>query len=183
LFVVAQSLTAAESLVFNGSAELDGSFKINSGAGADSLTGGAKRDTIMGGAGNDTIHGGGSADSITGGTGADTLFGDAGADRFTYTAANESTAAARDWIKDFEVGTDKFYLRGMDANNNSGDGITPFAYIGSSAFTQHAGELRVQSSGGSTFVEADINGDGTADFSIQVTTTNGQMLTRSDFEI
>jgi hypothetical protein len=71
----------------------------------------------------------------------------------------------------------------MDSNNNAGDGITPFAFIGSSAFTQHAGELRVQASGGSIFVEADTNGDGLADFSIRVATSSGMTLTRSDFEI
>jgi Ca2+-binding RTX toxin-like protein len=183
LFVVGQSLTAAESLVFDGSAELDGSFKISSGAGADSLTGGAKRDTIVGGAGNDMIQGKGGADSITGGAGSDGLFGGAGADRFVYTAVSDSTPTARDSILDFEVGVDKIYLRGMDSNNNAGDGITPFAFIGSSAFTQHAGELRVQASGGSIFVEADTNGDGLADFSIRVATSSGMTLTRSDFEI
>jgi Ca2+-binding RTX toxin-like protein len=106
LYVVALSLAANESLTFDGSAELDGSFYIRSGAGADSLTGGAKRDILEGGAGNDTLRGGGGKDAINGGAGADTLFGDGGADRFVYTAASDSTpGAGADWIKDSKSGS------------------------------------------------------------------------------
>jgi Ca2+-binding RTX toxin-like protein len=90
LFVVGLSLTSAEGLSFNGSAELDGSFLIRSGRGADALTGGAKKDDIDGGEGNDLIRGGGGSDSIKGGLGADELWGDGGADHFVYTAAAES---------------------------------------------------------------------------------------------
>jgi Ca2+-binding RTX toxin-like protein len=184
LYVVALSLSANESLTFNGSAELDGSFYIRSGAGADSLTGGAKRDILEGGAGNDTLRGGGGKDSINGGAGADTLFGDGGADRFVYLAASDSASESGvDSIKDFEVGVDKIFLRQMDANGNSTDGITAFSFIGSDAFSKQAGQLRVVSSGNSAFVEADIDGDGLADFAIQLTLTDTMPLTRSDFEL
>jgi Ca2+-binding RTX toxin-like protein len=185
LYVVALSLSANESLTFNGSAEVDGSFYIRAGAGADSLTGGAKRDVLEGGGGNDTLRGGGGKDAINGGAGADTLFGDGGADRFVYMAASDSTAESGvDLIKDFEVGIDKIFLRQMDANGDSTDGITAFSFIGSDAFSKQAGQLRVVSSGESAFVEADIDGDGLADFAIQLTLTDSTMpLTRSDFEL
>jgi Ca2+-binding RTX toxin-like protein len=184
LSVVGLSLTSAETLTFDGSAELDGGFMIRSGAGADSLTGGAKRDDIDGGAGNDIIHGGGGKDSISGGIGADQLWGDAGADRFLYTGAGQSNLnAGQDWIRDFEGGVDKINLRGFDANGDPADGITAFSYIGSDAFTGQAGQLRTLYNGGAAIIEADINGDGAADFTIQVTVSNLMPLTWSDFEI
>jgi Ca2+-binding RTX toxin-like protein len=120
-----------------------------------------------------------------GGLGADHLWGDAGADRFVYTAAAQSSpATAIDWIKDFAVGTDKINLYGMDADGNAADGVTRFTFIGDSAFTNQAGQLRVGSgANGTAWVEADIDGDGTADFFIQITTSNAMPLARSDFEI
>jgi Ca2+-binding RTX toxin-like protein len=183
LFVAGLSLTSAESLTFNGSAELDGGFLIRSGAGADTLTGGAKRDNIDGGAGDDVIRGGGGKDSISGGLGADELWGDAGADRFVYTEAADSNSSGSDWIKDFETGLDKINLRQFDANGNSADGITAFTFIGSSAFTGEAGQLRVVANGSANVIQADINGDGVADFVVRVTTTDVFPLTRNDFEL
>jgi Ca2+-binding RTX toxin-like protein len=44
LNVVASSLTASDSLIFNGSAETNGKFNITGGAGADMLTGGSSAD-------------------------------------------------------------------------------------------------------------------------------------------
>jgi len=183
LFVVGLSLSAAESLIFNGSAELDGGYVIRSGAGHDTLTSGAKRDDIDGGAGDDVIHGGAGKDSIAGGIGADHLWGDAGADRFVYTAADQSSVAAGiDWIKDFEIGSDKIFLSQFDANGDSSDGVTAFSYIGDAAFTHQAGQLRVQTfANGASLVEADVNGDGQADFVIQITSTTTDPLSSSDF--
>ncbi|HEY0087126.1 MAG TPA: calcium-binding protein [Allosphingosinicella sp.] len=185
LLVIGSSLTGSESLSFDGSAELDGFFKIRSGRGADTLIGGAKRDDIQGGEGNDLIRGNGGKDSVQGGLGADELWGGEGADRFVYTGTAESPAlaAGTDWIKDFEVGVDKIHLRPIDANGNAADGLTAFSFIGGSAFSGTAGELRVISNGSASFVQADINGDGNADFAIQVTTTSIYPLGRNDFEI
>jgi Ca2+-binding RTX toxin-like protein len=183
LTIAGRSLAVGETLSFNGAAELDGHFRILSGAGADALTGGAKRDTIDGGAGDDTIHGGDGKDVIIGGAGADSLFGDAGADRFVYKAASESASGAPDQIKDFQAGVDKINLRQVDANGNAGDGVTPFSFIGSDAFTGQAGQLRALSNGGASYVEADINGDGLADFALLVTVSNALPLTRNDFEL
>jgi Ca2+-binding RTX toxin-like protein len=184
LFVVGLSLTSAETLAFDGSAETDGSFLIRSGSGADRLTGGAKRDDIDGGAGDDIIRGGGGKDLISGGLGADELWGDAGADRFLYTGASQSNSVSGlDRIQDFEVGVDKINLRQFDANGNSADGITPFAFIGSQAFTGQAGQLRVVMNGSAALVQADIDGDGEADFAIQVIVSNEMLLGRNDFEL
>jgi VCBS repeat-containing protein len=85
LTIQAGSLGAGDAVTFNGGAETNGSFIINTGAGNDVLTGGALADQFFSGSGNDTIHGGGgndtigmganltAADSIDGGTGSDTV--------------------------------------------------------------------------------------------------------------
>ena len=79
-------LAPGQSLTFNGSAETDGNFVINAGAGDDVITGGMGNDIIRTGLGVDTVHAGGgddtindnafltAADTIDGGTGTDTLF-------------------------------------------------------------------------------------------------------------
>lgn len=64
LDVSATALGGANTLTWNGAAELDGSF---------SITGSAQADTITGGAGNDSITGGNGADSIAGGLGDDVI--------------------------------------------------------------------------------------------------------------
>ena len=43
-----------------------------------------------------------------------------------------------------------------------------FVFIGAAAFSSTAGELRAEVMGANTLVSADINGDGSADFSILV---------------
>ncbi|HWA92322.1 MAG TPA: bluetail domain-containing putative surface protein [Rhizomicrobium sp.] len=86
LTINAHGLKAANSLTFDGSAEMDGRFVINAGAGDDTLTGGHKADifdlskggddTALGGDGNDQFDLGAkltAADRIDGGAGLDTL--------------------------------------------------------------------------------------------------------------
>jgi Ca2+-binding RTX toxin-like protein len=96
LTINAAALGAGNHLVFDGSAETDGHFRILAGAGNDVLTGGRQsdtfdlslggKDTAHGGAGNDTFHMGAAlaaADAVDGGKGNDTL--DLNGD---YTGAN-----------------------------------------------------------------------------------------------
>jgi hypothetical protein len=87
-------LGAAEELVFDGSAELDGTFRIFGGAGADSLTGGAGSDMLLGAAGKDYLKGGG------------------GADVYSYRGASDSTSTGYDTIDGFEFGSDTLDLPG-----------------------------------------------------------------------
>jgi Ca2+-binding RTX toxin-like protein len=85
-------LGAGETLSFNGIGELDGAFRIISGAGDDSL---------LGGSGDDRIYGG---------LGADLLFGGGGADTFEYRAAAESSSTSYDTIVGFDYRVDKIDL-------------------------------------------------------------------------
>ncbi len=99
LTIWAVRLASSNTLIFNGSAELDGG-----------------KFTVFGGAGNDSITGGSGADTFYGLGGADTLTGNGGADRFVYTAAGESTGKAAgtayDTIVGFDAAVDQFDLPG-----------------------------------------------------------------------
>lgn len=134
--------------------------------GHDHINGGAENDSLYGGNGRDAIIGGEGADSIVGGAGKDILTSGSGADRFTFLTVSESgqTARTRDVITDFEVMYDKIDLRSIDADINS-DGDQAFKFIGSSAFTKTAGELKFSNG----LILADINADGRADFKIELT--------------
>jgi Ca2+-binding RTX toxin-like protein len=146
-------LAAGETLHFDGSAETNGAFR---------LFGGKADDVLVGGAGGDLLFGGLGADTLTGGGGNDT---------FRYQSANESTATALDHILDFSSG---------DRIDMSRAGH--FDFIGGNAFGGHAGELRVENVGGNVWsVQADINGDGAADFVLSVTVADNHALTGGDF--
>jgi Ca2+-binding RTX toxin-like protein len=121
---------------------------------------------IKGASGNDTIYGSSSADVIVGGAGADSLRGNGGADKFHYNVLSESRSSAPDQILDFVPGTDKVDLKGVDAVGGV-TGNQAFSFIGESGFSNVAGQLRVDHSDSDrTVVMGDVNGDGTADFSI-----------------
>ena len=77
------------------------------GSGNDRLNGGAGFEHLLGGTGNDRLSGGGGADDLEGGS---------GADAFVYGAASDSTAAARDRIRDFQSGVDTIELRYLDVS-------------------------------------------------------------------
>ena len=169
LGIQGNALGAAEVLTFDGTAELDGRFIVFGGAGGDSLTGGR---------GVDSLNGGGGADTLVGGIGADVLAGGAGDDLFVYRNVGESTASGADNITDFATG-DHIDLSAVDGNANA-SGAQLFAFIGGAAFSG-AGQLRVTQTGGAAHIEGDTNGDGQADFAIDVTVSDGHSLTASDF--
>jgi Ca2+-binding RTX toxin-like protein len=134
---------------------------------------------IKTGMGSDTIYGSTGNDFIDAGQGTDTIRGNGGKDLFQFAAASDAPVAAPDKILDFEVGVDDIGLSNIDANSQL-LGDQAFKFIGSSAFTKQAGELRLDySQAGFTKVLGDINGDGIADFAIQLTGT--LTLTSGDF--
>jgi serralysin len=133
------------------------------GTGNDSLLGNSAANRLDAGAGNDVLDGG---------LGNDILIGGAGADRFVV-----ANTGGVDTILDFVSGTDKIDLRSFDPSATSGD--QAMTYIGDSAFHSVAGEVRAYSDGGANFVAGDVNGDGVADFVINLgssTTVSGDFL-------
>jgi len=141
-------------------------------SGNDNLVGTEFNDTINLLDGNDTYSGLGGNDVITGGLGGDILDGGLGNDVFVYNSVSESSPSlgSVDEINDFVRGSDLIDLSGIDAN-----ALTPiddaFTYIGNNAFTNVAGQLRVQTPsqgepGNLNIVQGDVNGDGIADFAI-----------------
>ncbi|TLP47161.1 hypothetical protein FDK21_09195 [Cohaesibacter sp. CAU 1516] len=156
-----------------------GEDRIDAGAGDDVVLGGDGEDDLRGRQGNDTLYGGNDDDRLMGyenddvlygGEGSDLLYGNDGADRFAYTALSESTAHAsgRDMIADFDQGEgDKIDLSAIDANSNL-SGHQDFDFIGQAAFSKTEGELRYGMMSGYQVVEVDVDGDGAADFSIEV---------------
>ena len=156
-------LQSNETMVFDGSTELDGTFR---------LFGGASADTLRGGGGNDTIFGGLGADTLNGGTGIDI---------YRYDNVAESTSASRDTIQNFALG-DQIDLSRIDANTLA-PGDQQFTFIGAAAFVPGApGLLRaVQGAPGQWTVQGDVNGDGVADFEILVLVTDGHPFAPPDF--
>jgi uncharacterized protein len=152
------NLTSAETMVFDGSNETDGHFRIFGGAAGDTLTGGDGNDMLFGALGGDTL---------TGGDGNDT---------FVYRSTAESGGSFVDFISDFASG-DKIDLSAIDANSTAA-GNQAFAFVGPGAFTG-AGQVRIVDNGDGTWTlfgntDADLS---TAELQINLTVP----LTPPDF--
>jgi Ca2+-binding RTX toxin-like protein len=150
---------------------------LTGGHGANILVGGAAEDTLRGLGGADNLFGNGGADLLDGGMGNDTLVGGAGADRlvggegadrFIFTRPSDSLVESPDVIVDFSrADRDRISLSGMDANSNAA-GDQAFSFIGTAEFGKVAGQLRYETIDGNAFVTGDTDGDGIADFAIQL---------------
>ncbi|MGJ7040169.1 serralysin [Shinella sp. BE166] len=164
---------------------------IDAGSGNDVVYGGDFRNTVNGGAGNDRIYGGNGRDVITGGTGADHLWGRDGGDRFVFKSVAEigKSEGRRDVIEDFKFGNfdgrDKIDLSAIDAKTGTAknDAFTFVAKEGA-AFSGKKGELiwgleEMSNGRHATLIKGDVNGDGKADFVLQVDTLSD--LYKGDF--
>ncbi|NGO51449.1 calcium-binding protein [Allomesorhizobium camelthorni] len=150
-------------------------------AGNNLLNGGAGNDYMVGGAGNDTLTGGSGNDRLVGGAGSDILNGGTGNDTFDFDLVSDSPAgpALRDSIVGgFSHGFDCIDLATIDANTLAA-GNQAFSFIGSAAFSGVAGQLRYTNYSGNVIINADLNGDSTADMQILVAGTN--FMTGTDF--
>lgn len=156
-----------EVLVLQGS-----SLVIGIGNGSDNrIIGNGSGNVLWGMAGNDTLEGGGGNDVLIGGAGRDVLVGGAGVDQFRLLDPTYSTTAAPDLITDFVAGQDRIDLRQVDANTATGTDDA-FAYV--TSFTGAAGQVMVAALGGGQYqVRGDIDGNGGADFAIDVTSATG----------
>ena len=175
----------------------DGSDVLDGGAGRDMMYGGAGNDiyhvdhardvisesggsgddTLAGGRGADTLFGGKGADVLIGGAGFDVLTGDGGADRFVFEVEADSPVSGRDAITDFSHAQgDLIDLSAIDAVAGGSD--EAFTFV--NALTGSAGQLVVQTVAADSYrVLGDTNGDGVADFGIDVHSVLA--LTASDF--
>jgi len=146
-------------------------------AGDDQMEGGRGDDWLEAGAGADTLAG----DSAwVGDAGSDTLSGGSGADMFSYATVSQSSGPYRDVITDFSSAeNDRLDFALVDANLNL-SGRQDFVFIGQAQFSQTVGELRFDvSDPDRTLVEGDADGDGLADFIIEL--TGSHVLTSMDF--
>ncbi|MGK9167536.1 M10 family metallopeptidase C-terminal domain-containing protein [Inquilinus limosus] len=136
-------------------------------AGIENLSGSQGNDSLVGSTGANVLQGWNGNDVLTGAGGKDTLTGGAGADRFVYgSTAQSPIGSGADRITDFSRAQgDRIDLSGIDANAAVA-GNQAFSFIGSGAYTRHAGELRYGVSNGTTTVAGDVNGDGASDFHI-----------------
>lgn len=144
--------------------------------GANVLFGNGNGDDLYGLAGNDRLEGGDGGDFLVGGVGADTLNGGADGDIFWYFSTSDSgtTAATRDLIEDFTAdgaAGELIDLSNIDAIAGGADDA--FTWIGTNVlFSSTAGELRAYWTAVGQIIEGDVNGDGAADFSIQIADAN-----------
>ncbi len=156
-------LMSTETMILDASQEADGLLRL------------------FGGRANDTLKGGANADLIHGNLGADSLTGNGGADVFRFDLAAESSSGSMDQILDFTPGTDKVDLTRIDANSLVA-GDQAFSWIGSSAFSGTAGELRAEHLGGTGWLlQGDTDGNGTADLVVMLTLPPTVPLGAGDF--
>lgn len=125
------------------------------------------------------MYGGDGLDTLDGGLGLDRMYGGAGIDTFRFTKATDSGVGAgqRDQILDYAAG-DIIDLSQIDAKP-----LDPlpdsFTFINRQAFSNVAGELRFTSSAVRTVIYGDVNGDGVADFEIEL--SGNHVLTAANF--
>jgi serralysin len=145
--------------------------KAIGGAGADRLIASDTGSQLLGGGGSDTLIGGAGNDRLYGGSGVDNLTGGGGVDTFVFLLGDSSAASGlHDRITDFGSGVDLIDLSGYDAISSTGS-YDQFRFISTTAFHGSAGELNYfyNSASGVTTLQGDTNGDGVADFGIDLT--------------
>jgi len=157
------------SVLNDGSGSVDtftGIENLIAGSGADLLSGDVNANRLDGGAGNDRLYGQEGNDTLIGGLGMDSLSGGGGSDTFDFNALLESLiGGVRDVISDFSsLQSDKIDLTTLDANTLVANDQA-FSFIGNATFSSAAGELRFSAA----TLSGDVNGDGIADFEIQLT--------------
>jgi Ca2+-binding RTX toxin-like protein len=144
-----------------------GSDTLEGGDGNDVLSGDDGNDSLSGGLGADVLDGGSGDDTLVGGPGTDTMTGGLGSDRFKFTQVGDSSSAI-DQILDFDPLFDRIDLALVDANaQTAGNGV--FSFIGGRPFSvTSAGQLRYETAPNGLLLKADVNGDGVADFQIEL---------------
>jgi hypothetical protein len=163
----------ADSVINSGNGRITKSVTL--GAGADKYIGGKFKDTVLGGDGADKITGGGGRDFLSGNTGTSANDGDS--DAFVYTKLSDSgkTSATRDFITDFVHDTDFIDLHLIDANTKTAinnkfiwQSAQGAAFTGKAGEIHHTWQNQAGTANDRTIISADVNGDKSADFSIEL---------------
>ena len=142
---------------------------VLAGGGAINGTGNALANVLNGNTGANALLGGNGNDTVIGGAGVDKLTGGSGNDLFVFQSVSDSGVGAglRDVVLDWRAG-DLIDLASIDADAALG-GDQAFLWLGTAAFGGHAGELRFSISGRAGLLSGDIDGNGVADFEIELT--------------
>ncbi len=151
------SLTTAQNTGGAGTDTVSGFENLTGSSYADMLIGDGNGNIIKGGNGNDTLKPGGGYDVVTGG---------GGSDKFVFLQVSDSATSNPDLITDFVSGTDKIKLSSIDADTST-LAVDHFVYGGQNA-SAVAHSVTWYESEGKTFVQADVNGDATADFAVSL---------------
>lgn len=151
---------------------------IRGSSGVDSIFGRGGDDAIDGGGGNDSLVGGIGADRLTGGPGADTFVFSSTADSVGYAARSDGRKLTPDVITDFTSGTDKIRVEDLRFLEGGETLFPAFAFVGTAAFSDRAGEVRYEMTNGDAHIYVDMNGDSIADMHI---IANTDILVARDF--
>jgi hypothetical protein len=152
-----------ENLTLQGDAGLNGTGNTLN----NTIYGNNNDNRLDGAGGNDTVNGGSGADTISAGIGKDLLTGGGGLDKFIFSSLSDSGTvfATRDVINTFAHG-DKVDLSALDANSKIA-GNQAFTFVQN--FSGAAGQLQWDQTAPTGYlVSGDVNGDGAADFSLQI---------------
>jgi serralysin len=137
-------------------------FAIAYGTTIENAVGGSGRDYLVGNSVSNKLSGSAGDDVLNGLKGDDYLTGGAGRDTFQF-----SETGYNDQVLDFTTRTDTLDLQRIDANSLTA-GNQAFSWINTKDFSHTAGELRAYTDHGSHYVAGDVNGDGIADFTIDL---------------
>jgi Ca2+-binding RTX toxin-like protein len=169
-------------LIYTGNADGFGNALNNrmiGNSGANVLRGLNGDDRLFGGAGADTLEGGSGVDVLAGGAGLDLLSGGAGADLFLFQRAELGSGDVLATIADFHR---------SQGDKLSVNGLFVFKFIGADPFTgdpgyyddgASAGQFRYETVSGGVRLLGDVDGDGAADWAIQL--LGATSLQASDF--
>ena len=169
----------------NSDANDNGQDRLFGQEGNDLIHGGNGKDYLEGGDQNDTLYGDNGTDTLVGGLNADDLYGGNADDTFVYNSFEESrstlggfwnradvaasaaaAAATGDWIRDFQTGSDKLDLTALNAQLMPvGSAPSKLTFYDSA----HSYGVWITTDATGTYVNADRDGNTTADLTIRVT--------------
>lgn len=159
----------SDAAIFHEALTVKGAAVDLSGVTFFSWTNGDDSISIVGTRKANTLIGSSEDDDIVGGRGRDNLTGGGNDDNFIFKSKFDSLKGAthRDVIQDFAQGSDLIDLHTIDAKANKAGNQT-FHFIDAKHFHHKSGELHFVTKSGFLLAEGDVDGDGKADFQIEV---------------